>query len=175
MRGLNPSPPCSSIVHEDGQELLELPLALRRDHSALQQDGAQLIDQSRSLPDQPVPRPMKRLDVELVLALQIDKAHRWARRRLRDPLRVTIVVLLRFDVGPNIFGRHQPHVVAVSGENAAKMMSAAAGLHSDNASRQLLRKSYQRFASHLAPHDDGAGRVEPNHAAHILAEIDAKD
>src|SRR5208283_5687500 len=38
------------LVHEDGQELLELPLALRRDHSALQQDGAQLIDQSRSLP-----------------------------------------------------------------------------------------------------------------------------
>src|SRR5208337_4486087 len=37
------------LVHEDGQELLELPLALRRDHSALQQDGAQLIDQSRSL------------------------------------------------------------------------------------------------------------------------------
>ena len=32
------------LVHQDGQELLELPLALRRDESALQQDGAQLID-----------------------------------------------------------------------------------------------------------------------------------
>ena len=85
---------------------------------------------------------MERLDVELVLALQIDKAHRRPRRRLGDPLRVTIVVLLRFDVGPDIFGRHQPHVVAVAGEDAAKMMSATARFHSDNASRQLLREPY---------------------------------
>ena len=102
------------LVHQDVQELLELPLALRRDHSALQQDGAQLIDQSRPLTDQTVPRPMKRLHVELVLALQFDKAHRRARRRLRDPLGVAIVVLLRLDVGSDIFRRHQPHVVAVA-------------------------------------------------------------
>ena len=66
-------PRSTLFVQEDDQELLELPLALRRDHSALQQDGAQLIDQSRSLPDQPVSRPMKSLDVKLVLALQIDE------------------------------------------------------------------------------------------------------
>jgi hypothetical protein len=48
-------PRSALLVHEDGQELLELPLALGRDHSALQKDGAQLIDQGRSLPNQPVP------------------------------------------------------------------------------------------------------------------------
>jgi hypothetical protein len=37
---------------------------------------------------------MKRLHVELVLALQFDKAHRRPGRRLRDPLGVAIVVLL---------------------------------------------------------------------------------
>jgi hypothetical protein len=28
------------IIHQRGQELLELPLALRRDHPSLQQNGA---------------------------------------------------------------------------------------------------------------------------------------
>ena len=117
---------------------------------------------------------MKRLHIELVLALQFDKAHRRPRRRLRDPLGVAIVVLLRLDVGPDIFGRHQPHVVAVSGEHAAEMMGAAAGLHPDNARRKLLRQRDQRLASHPAPHHNRAGRVKPNHAADVLAEVDAK-
>src|ERR1700691_3674507 len=111
------------LIHQHGQELLELPLALRRDHSSLQQNGAQLIDQSCPLPDQPVSRSMKCLHVELVLALQFDKAHRRPGRRLRDPLGVAIVVLLRLDVGPDIFGRHQADIVAVGGEHAAEMMS----------------------------------------------------
>jgi hypothetical protein len=50
----------------------------------LQQDGAQLIDQSRPLADQPISRSMKRLHIELVLALQFDKPHRRPRRRFRD-------------------------------------------------------------------------------------------
>jgi len=168
-------PRSALLVHEDGEEQLELPLALRGDHSALQQDGAQLVDQGRSLPDQPVPRPMERLHVELVLALQLDKPHRRSRRSLGDPFRVAIVVLLRLDAGPNIFGRHQPHLVAVAGEDVAEVMGAAARFHSDNASRQLLREPDERLAPHLASHDDGAGRVKSHHAADVLAEIDAKD
>src|SRR5271165_6427497 len=91
------------------------------------------------------PRPMQGLHVELVLALQFDKAHRRPGHRLCDPLGVAIVVLLRLDVGPDIFGRHQPDVVAVGGEHAAEMMSPAAGLHPDNARRKLLRQSNQRL------------------------------
>jgi hypothetical protein len=99
-----------------------LSLALRRDRSFLHQNGAQLIDQSRPLTDQKVPRPTQGLHVELILALQFDKSHRWSRRRLRDPLGVAIVVLLRLDVGSDIFRRHQPDVVAVPGENTAEVM-----------------------------------------------------
>src|ERR1700688_3302762 len=51
------------FVHQHAQELVELPLALRRDQPSLQQNGAQLIDQSRPLTDQTVPRPMKGLHI----------------------------------------------------------------------------------------------------------------
>ena len=167
---------CSALlIHQDAQKLLELPLALRRDHPALKQNGAQLIDQSRPLADQPISRSMKRLHIELVLALQFDKPHRRPRRRFRDPLGVAIVVLLRLDIRADIFGRHQPHIVAVSGEHAAKMMGAAAGLHPDNARRKLLRQSNQRLPSHLTPHNHRAGRIQTDDAADVLAKVDAKD
>jgi hypothetical protein len=78
------------LVHQHVQKLLELPLALRRDHSAFKHDTAQLVDQSPPLTDQTVSRSMKRLHVELVLALQFDRAHRSSRRRLRDPLGVAM-------------------------------------------------------------------------------------
>ena len=162
------------LIHQHGQELLELPLALRRDHPSLQQNGAQLIDQSGSLPDQPVSRSMQRLHVKLVLALQFDKAHRRPRRRFRDPFGVPIVVLLRLDIGPDIFRRHQPDSVAVCGKHATQMMGAAASLHADNARRKLLGQSNQCLPFHLASHHNRAGCVEPNHAADVLAEVNAK-
>src|ERR1700733_3198903 len=80
---------------------------------------------------------MKRLHIELVRALQFDKAHRWSRRRLRDPLGVAIVVLLRLDVGSNIFRRYQPDIVAVAGKDTTEVMGAAARLHPDNEAGSL--------------------------------------
>src|ERR1700675_713196 len=108
---------------------------------------------------------MKRLHVELVLALQFDKAHRWSRRRLRDPLGVAIIVLLRLDVGSDIFRRHQPDVVAVAGKDTAEVMGAAARLHPDNTGRQLLRQPAQRLASHPAPHQNPITATTPSPAA----------
>jgi hypothetical protein len=60
---------------------------------------AQLIDQRRSFAHHPVAGAVQRLHVELLLALQLDEAHRRPGRRLGDRLRVPVVVLLRLDVG----------------------------------------------------------------------------
>src|SRR6516225_723858 len=97
------------------------------------------------------------------------------RRGFRDPLGVAIIVLLRLDIGPHIFGGHQSDVVTMSGEQPAKVMSAAAGLHSDDARRKLLRQPNQGLSSYFTPHHDRAGCVQPDDAADVLAEIDAKD
>src|SRR5579864_9730984 len=55
------------------------------------------------------------------------------------------------------------------------MMGTATRLHPDNAGRQPLRQSDQRLASDPPPHDNRAGRVEPNHTTDVLAQISAKN
>ncbi len=52
----------------------------------LQQDGAQLIDQSRPFADQPVSRSMERLHVELILTFHVDEPHRRTGGLLRRSL-----------------------------------------------------------------------------------------
>ena len=64
--------------------------------------------------------------------------------------------------------------MAVGGEHATEVMGAAAGFHPDNAGRKLLRQSNQRLPPYLAPHDNRAGPIQPDDAADILAQIDAK-
>jgi hypothetical protein len=93
------------------------------------------------------------------------------RRGFRDP-RGAIVVRLRLDVGPHIFGGHQSDVVTMSGE---QVMSTAAGLHSDDGRRKLLRQPNQGLSSHLTPRDDRAGRIEANDTTHVLGKTDVHD
>jgi hypothetical protein len=64
--------------------------------------------------------------------------------------------------------------VTVSGEHTAEMIGAAAGLHRHDARSELPRQSDQCLPSDLTPHYDRARRVEPNDAADVLAEVDAK-
>ena len=45
---------------------------------------------------------------------------------------------------------------------------------SRRASAEVVKTSEQRLAPHLATHHNRAGRIQPNHAAHVLAEVDAK-
>jgi hypothetical protein len=51
---------------------------------ALQQDCAQLVDQTGSVCDQTLTRAMQRLHFELLLAFQLDKLHGWARHGFGD-------------------------------------------------------------------------------------------
>ena len=113
---------------------------------------------------------MKRLHIELVLALQFDKAHRWSRRRLRDPLGVAIVVLLRLDVGSNIFRGHQPDVCGRGGRRHGQDDgSRSTLLDPDIAGRQRLRQPAHRVQRLvLRRMSNRAGRVEPDHAADVL-------
>jgi hypothetical protein len=62
--------------------VFKLALALRNDDATLQQNRSQLINQSRPFGYEPGSDPVKRLHVELILALEFDEPHRWTARRL---------------------------------------------------------------------------------------------
>jgi len=70
---------------------------LHRD-AALQQEGADLIDDAGALTDKPLAHPVQRLQVELVGRLGRDELHGWALHALGDRFRIAIVVLLTFGI-----------------------------------------------------------------------------
>src|SRR3954462_12975364 len=74
------------LLHHRREGLLELATSLRGDDAPLEQHGAELVDQRRALAAQPVAHAVERLQVQPLLALQLDEAHRRARRRLGDRL-----------------------------------------------------------------------------------------
>jgi hypothetical protein len=59
---------------------------------------------------------MQCLHVELRGALELDKAHRRSGRGLGHRLCIALVVLVRFDVGPDVLRRYQPYLVALGRE-----------------------------------------------------------
>src|SRR4051812_16028781 len=92
------------IVDKGVQGLFELAPPLWEDVTALQEKSAQLVEERLSSRHEAGANPVQRLDIELLLALEFDKAHRRPRGRLGDSLRIPIIVLLRFDVGAHILG-----------------------------------------------------------------------
>ncbi|MBA3517894.1 MAG: hypothetical protein H0T75_09685 [Rhizobiales bacterium] len=65
---------------------------------------------------------------------------------LGDRFGVAIIILLRLDVGPDILGRHQPHLVSLGNQKAPEVMGSAARLHRDH-SRRIRRRSRTRPAA----------------------------
>jgi hypothetical protein len=77
------------------QEMQSLP----HRNSTLQQEGADLIDDTGALTDQSLAHPMQRLKVKLLGALGGDELHGRALHRFRDRLGIAIVIFLPLDKG----------------------------------------------------------------------------
>ena len=105
--------------------------------AALQQEGADLIDDAGALADQSLAHAMKRLQVKLIGRLRRNELHRWTLHGLRNRVGIVEVIFLPLRIGSNILCRHQPRVVSERVELAAEMMRANAGLHADEARREV--------------------------------------
>ena len=70
----------------------------------------------------------------MVLALQIDEAHRRSRRRFRDPLSVAVVVLLRLGIGSDTVAIARAIVRAKIEAQARAVMAIGRGV-----SRSVVR------------------------------------
>lgn len=83
---------------------------------------------------------MQRLNIELFFALQINEAHRGTGCGFGNALRIPVVVLLRLDIGADIFRRHQSDLMSSCDENPPKVVSAATRFHRNGTSRHLADK-----------------------------------
>jgi hypothetical protein len=118
---------------------------------------------------------VQRLEVQLLLALDLDEPHRRTRGSLRDRLRIAIIVLVSLEVGPHILRRHQPDSVAKVGKLATEMMGATTGLHSYRARRQTLGETHNTVAPHPPTQHHPTRLIEPDDAAAVLAEINPEN
>jgi hypothetical protein len=103
----------------------------------LQQERTDLIHDAGTLTDQSVADAVQRLKVELIGGLGRDELHGRAFDSLSDGFRISEVILLSLRIGAHVFRRHQAGVVAKHLELTTEMMRADAGLHTDQARRQV--------------------------------------
>ena len=108
------------------------PKSLTHRNAALEQEGADLVDDAGALTDQSLPHPVKRLQVKLIGGLRRHKLHRRTLHCLGNGLSVAKIVLLPLGVRPHILRRHQPGVVAKRLKLAAEVMRTDTGLHAQS-------------------------------------------
>ena len=111
--------------------------ALPHGDAPLQQERTDLIDDAGTLTDQSIADAVQRLKIELIGGLGRDELHGRALHRLGDGFRISEVILLSLRIGAHVFRRHQAGVVAKHLEFSTEMMRADAGLHTDQARRQV--------------------------------------
>ena len=155
--------------HDLGQGLIEGARPFWDDVAPLEEDRTELVRERRPGPDEARAHPVQGLKVKLPLRLELDEAHGGPARGFGNRLGIAVVVLLRLHVGPHILRRHQADAVALSGEQAPEMMSAAAGLHSNDARRQRGREGHEGVAANAPAQYDFAGPVQSNDAVAVLA------
>jgi hypothetical protein len=78
-------------------------------------------------------------------------------------------------VGPPIFRRHQPGVVAKRLKFATEMTHPGAGLHADQARRHIGEPGFDLAARQLLPQHDRAALIQTHDVKRVLADIDSGD
>jgi hypothetical protein len=118
---------------------------------------------------------VQRLQIELLGGLGGNEAHGRALHGFGDRLRIAEVVLVALQVRSDIAGRHQSGVVAECLEPPAQVVGADAGLHANEAGRQVGEPGFELAPGELQAQDDAATPVEPDEVEGVLADVDAED
>jgi hypothetical protein len=143
--------------------------------AVLQAEGAHLANHVRSLGDEAIAHAMQRLQVDLIGAPDLDKAHRRTRDGLGDRLRVDDVVLVRLHVGLDEPGRDDPHRVTEGHDLACQPLRARARLHAHDGRRCTFEELQHRVTPERGLLHRRARRIEANDVEDVLADVDAED
>jgi hypothetical protein len=99
--------------------------------------------------------------------------HRRALHCLGDRFGIAIVVLFTLAIRAHVFRRYQPCVMAERPHLATEMMPANAGLHPDQARRQIGEPGFRLATRPLLPQHQGSAPILANDVERVLPDIDA--
>lgn len=146
--------------------------ALRCNDAELCHVGADRVADLRALANQKIPRAVDDQDRRASFALHGDEPHRGTRDRFTDGRRVGCVRLPALHVGLHVRRRHQPDVMPQFLKLARPVVSAPAGLHADQAPRQLLKEREQLTSTQLATHENTTVFIDTVDLENALREVD---
>src|SRR6266567_1897698 len=147
--------------------------ALADCNAALQEEGADLVDDAGALADEALAHSMQRLQVELFGRLGGNELHRRALNGFGDRLGIAEVVLLPLGIRTHVLRRHQPGIVTKHPEPATEVMGADAGFHADQARRNVRESCLHLATRPLLPQRNCAPVIEAHDVERVLADIDA--
>jgi hypothetical protein len=140
--------------------------------ATLDQETADLIDYAGPLAHKARADAMESEQVHLFRRLDRHKVHGRPLHRFRDRLSIAIVVLVTFEERLHVLRRDQTHIVADRCKLPADVMGARAGLHADQAARNIGKTASKLTTGHLLLQNDGAPLVQPNQVERVLTKVD---
>lgn len=162
-----------SVLENIGHRGLQLRRLLRKDHAALKQKGAYLVDDCGAPRDEPVTNPMHRLEVELVIGLNRDEAHVLALDCLRDSFRIDEVVLVGLHKRLHELRRNQPHIVPLLLQDSPEEVCTGTGFETDQRGLHVRRERQQLLLCELLLHQNLARCSQRYKVKRRLAQVDA--
>jgi len=127
---------------------------------------------SPALADQLVAHPVHHQGRLLRLGRPRNEPHAWPRYRFAAALGGGGVVLVGLAVGLHVLRRHRPHLVAQPGQLARPKMRAAAGLHADQAARQVGEERQHLGPRQPLPQHHPAALIDALHLEHVLRDVE---
>ena len=145
---------------------------LHRD-AALDQEAADLVDGARALTHQARAHLVQRQQVHLLRRLDAHEVHGRALHGLGNRFGIPVVVLVPLEERLDVLRRDQAHVMAERLQLPADVVGARAGLHADQAARDIGQPAFELAARDLLLQHNRAALVEADEVERGLADVDA--
>src|SRR5579863_5820958 len=140
-------------------------------NAEFRQMGAQRVDGLRPLADKNLARLQNHCSRLLVDRFYRHKSHSFTDHSFADCLRICRIGFTTLHERLYVGWRDQPHVMAKLGNLPCPKMRPSAGLHSDQARRQLLEKGQHVSPTQLATGDRTTVRLSAVNLKYLLGQI----
>jgi hypothetical protein len=145
----------------------------REGDTALQQKAPDLVDQGRATLHPSIPNSVHGLHIELLLCLDLHKAHVLFGYRFGDRFRIQEVILVRLAVRLHELGGDEPHFVTLFSECGSQKVCSGTRLQADQRGRQIRCIGQQLRTGKLLADENFATFSQCNQVKVGLAQIDA--